>query len=429
MFRVIAQKYYPFTILFTAIISISGYTSLPLGNTYILWLLQVFILGSFLSINRLTFKNNESKRVIFFVKLYIVYNLICIIRGFFVAETYWDLKGLLNNGFALLLPLIALPSMNVNFVLILLRFYLRFTLPLLIFLIPFISNGAVGFFLVPISFLVLFFPIIKGKWKYMILVLSLFVVLLDLAARSNVIKFLLPILFSFMYYFRRSINLNVFKILRIILLAVPLLFLALAISGSFNIFKMNEYVEGDYSKESKNMITGEVYKEDLTADTRTIIYIEVLRTAEKYNTWIFGRSPARGNETEAFAESMLKVTGRKERLGNEVAILNIFTWTGIIGVALFFLVFYYTSYLAIYRSNNVFSKILGLYITFRWSYAWVEDINYFTLTTFMLWLTIGVTISPSIRKKSNQEFIFWVNSFFNKNIYHRYKIYLNNKLN
>jgi hypothetical protein len=205
---------------------------------------------------------------------------------------------------------------------------------------------------------------------------------------------------------------------------LPFIFFFLAVSGTFNIFNMGEYIEGDFKEENINLTTGETTEEDLTADTRSPLYVEVLQTANKYNTWVFGRSPARGNETELFA-SLADITGRQERVGNEVAILNIFTWTGIVGVLLYFFIFYYASYLAINKSNNIFSKIIGVYLSFRWCYAWIEDINYFTLTTFILWITIGMALSSKLRVMKNKEVQLWINSIFKESDYLKYRIYLN----
>jgi hypothetical protein len=152
---------------------------------------------------------------------------------------------------------------------------------------------------------------------------------------------------------------------------------------------------------------------DLKADTRSFIYDEVLSSAKKYNSWLIGRSPARGYDSDSFGEE--DMTGRWERPGCEVAILNIFTWTGIVGVILYLMVFYRASYLAINHSNNTFSKILGLFIAFRWLYAWVEDINYFTLTTVFLWFLIGLCYSKSFRIMTNKEVEYWVQGiFYNK---------------
>lgn len=427
MNKYLLQKYIPFSILFITILTIQPYTTLELiGSTAVIWFLEFILLLAFYLIIPYLKTKEDLTLARKLVVLYLIYNFFSFFRGLFVAEIYWDYKALFNNGFALMLPMVFFGAMNANFVMILLKFYLKYTLPLFLLFFPFISSGAVGFYLVPISFLTLFLPIIKKPWNFRILIISLFVVFFALDARSNVIKFLVPILLSLLYYSKHIIKKNFLNMLRNILFILPFVLFSLGVSGTFNIFKMDEYLGVEAKTESTNVFTGEKKIEDLAADTRTGLYIEVLATANKYNTWVFGRTPARGNETDLFNE-LAEVTGRQERSGNEVAILNIFTWTGLVGVFFYFVCFYYASHLAINRSNNYFSKILGIYLAFRWCYAWVEDINYFTLTTFMLWITVGITASGQMRKMNNQQVVFWINSFFYKKIYYKYITYLKQK--
>src|SRR5690606_8010144 len=112
----------------------------------------------------------------------------------------------------------------------------------------------------------------------------------------------------------------------------------LALTGRFNIFNMEEYISGEYK--TQTLIDGKLEETSLTADTRTLLYQETLTSAIKNNYVWHGRTPARGYESPsfgAFALEQLK-TGKLERFGSEVSILNIFTWTGIIGCILYFLV-------------------------------------------------------------------------------------------
>lgn len=421
-------KYIPFSILLIAVLSVQPYTTLPLiGNTFVSWFLQFLLLFVFYKVIRYIKTDNNHSFVELAIKFYLLYNVVSFVRGVFIAETYWDYKALFGNSLALMLPIAAFLGMNISLVRVLMKSFLKYGLIILALYFPFIAPGAVGFYLVPVSLLSIFLPIIKRPWNFIVTGLSLFVVLLALGVRSNVIKFLIPVLFSLLYYFRSLVGIKVLGIVRTLLFSLPFILFSLAVTGNFNIFKMDEYLGSDLKTERTNSVTGEKTTEDLTDDTRTPLYLEVLATAKKYNTWILGRSPARGNETELFAE-LKKITGRQERQGNEVAILNVFTWTGLVGVFFYFIIFYSASYLALKKSNNYFSKLLGVYLAFRWCYAWVEDINYFTLTTFMLWLTIGLCISRKFRKMNNQEVVLWINSIFHKKSFIQHRIYWNKKL-
>lgn len=397
------SKLIPPIILWISVTSVITYSTLPQVNTYFDWFITAIIVATLIVIPNYSLK----KQNFYLVKLLLSWYIFSIFRGFLIAETYWDWKGLIGNSFALLLPVVALTGSNIYITRSIFKYYLKYTLPLLIILIFFISNGAIGFFLAPLTLLILFLPILRIEWRFIILCLSLYVITNDLAARSNVIKFLLPLLILFFYYFKAFKLTMVMEATRNVLFLTPILLFILAVNGNFNVFKMDDYIKTDLNITTKKL-EGGVKTENLKSDTRTILYVEVLQTASKYNTWWIGRSPARGNESLLFGKDIKKITGRAERLGNEVAILNIFTWSGLIGVILYFLIFYQASYLALNKSNNIFSKMLAIYIAFRWMYAWVEDINYFTSTTFTLWLMIGLCYSSGLRKMSNLEIKLWV---------------------
>jgi len=381
-----------------------------LVNTTFWWSIEALTLIIFLLSKRFFFDkvNAQSMQV---VKWYLVWNVLCSIRGIFVAEVYWDWKSLVENTFALLMPLLAYTATNKQILQSILSFFVRYLLPLFLVFAFLIDYGAFGFYLVPICFILLFLPILTIRWKLIILAYAIVVLVADLTARSNVIKFGIPIVLSLFYYFRLVISNRFYKLIQNILFLAPLIFFGLAVSGLFNVFKIEEYLNVN-TEISKRNPDGEIIDDNLLNDSRTFLYEDVLSTAEKYNTWWIGRSPAKGNETEWFVEA--DITGRGERIANEVAILNIFTWTGIIGVFIFMLIFYKASYLAINHSNNIFSKIIGVFIAFRWLYAWIEDVNNFTLTPFILWLIIGICFSKSFREMTNEEVNYWVQGIFTK---------------
>lgn len=407
----------PLGILLVAISSIATYmeakTGLPVANTTLWWTLQAFVLY-LIYISKKYFFDARQAPAMLFVLLYLWWNIFSFARGVFIAENYWDWKVLVFNGMGLLVPIIAYSATNTALIQSILKYYLKFTLPLFLVFAFLISPDAYGFYLVPISFLMLFFPLLSLRWKLALLAISLFVITADLGARSNVIKFTVPILLSLIYYFRVYLSTMLFERVRKLLFIAPFILFTLAATDTFNIFNMDDYVSSDYTAAEANA-DGEIVAGNLKADTRTFLYVEVLQTAEKYNTWLIGRSPARGNESAWFG--MDDMTGRGERAANEVGILNVFTWTGIVGVLLYCLAFYRASYLAINQSNNTFSQIMGLFVSFRWVYAWVEDINFFTLTTVFLWLLIGLCYSKSFRSMTNKDVEFWVQGiFYNKKV-------------
>ena len=390
-----------------SISSVSPYINI-LSNTVFWWIVQLAIIYLIISCNKHYIKLNLKNY--FFIVFLIILSLTNFIRGCFLADNYWDWKNMINNLMIMLIPLITFTTSSIKFFPILTYHYLKYALPFFFIIVFFIPIDAYGFYLMPVTFFLLFFPILPKKWKIITVLFALTVFFADLTARSNVIKFLLPIFFSFIYYLRNIINKNTFNIIRISLFSIPIILFCLAIAGIFNPFEIDKYAKFDVKKIEVDS-EGNIREAKITDDTRTFIYKEVLETAKRYNTWIFGRSLARGNETQIFKDADL--TGRGERYGNEVLIPNIFTWLGLIGVLIYFLIYYKASYLAIKQSNNIFSVILGIFIAFRWFYGWVEDSSRFSLNTFFLWITIGLCYSKEFRGLNNHEVKLWLTSIFN----------------
>lgn len=400
-------------IVVLAIISVNQWSEFPIGNTYTNWFIYFTISILFLSGMKYYYDSINSKNLLY-VKLYLFWVIICFFRGIFEAENYWDFKSLIQSSLALLLVVSIFIFTNASVIQTLLYKMLFYTLPLFFVLIFIIETQSYGYYLIPISFFALFFPFLSRHWKVTVAVISLFVIFVDFDARSNVIKFLVPILFSFLFYFKRLLKSKVLKIAYMSSFALPIILFVLGITNVFNVFHMDEYIKGTYTE--KKIIAGQVKESDLKADTRTFLYKEVIVSALKNKYILMGRTPARGNDSEhfgLFAFEELK-TGRYERYVNEVSILNIFTWTGVIGVVLYFMIFFKSVYLAIYKSNNFFMKVVGLYVMFRWMYAWVEDFNRFDIMNIVLWMLIAMCYSEQFRNMSDTEFKSWLNSIFKR---------------
>ena len=429
MLEKFSSKIIAFAILPIAVFSVQRYSSFPIGNTFIWWAINLTLLFGFFWQVRYTKIEDEDRRATNLLKWFLVWNAINIFRGIFVAELYWDYKGLTDMGMALLLPMVAFLALDKEKIQLILTFFIKYALPVGLLLLPFLSIGSWGWYLFPISLLMLFLPALPIRGKIIVLIVTIIVALGELSTRSNVIKYGLPIVFLLLFYTSRSfvVSGKIMAFAHKLLLIIPIVFFVLAITGTFEIFKINEYIEGNYVETRKNS-AGEVVEEDLTTDTRTFLYVEVLNSAIKNNYWLIGRSPARGNETVHFAFMGRDTTGRPERLRNEVGILNTFTWTGIVGVILFFLVFAKASFLAVSKSNNIYIKMVGLFIAFRWAYSWVEDYQGFDLNNFVIWLMVGMCFSSSFRKMTDLEFKIWAWGIFERKHYLKYQYYRENGL-
>ncbi len=406
----------PLSIIWITLSSLKGHTVLPIGDTTMGWILQLLILVLFVYTAQFNYK--LKKESMLFVHLYLIWIILSIVRGCFIADNYWDWRNLIDTSFCLLIPLSVHISTNLRLFQGILSFYFKFILPAFVVMAYLITIGSYGFYLVPISFLMLFFPLLRFKWKVIVVLFSILVITIDITARSNVLKFAVPVVLLLIYYFRRFIPIKFIELLRISLFVAPFVFFTLAVTEVFNVFNMDDYIQDDYITVERDK-NGEINESSIKDDTRTFLYVDVLETAKKYNSWLFGRTPARGNESEMFA--IFDKTGRGERQANEVGILNVFNWTGIVGVVLIFLIYFNASYLAVNKSRNTFSKMLGLFISFHWLYAWVEDYESFSLTTFFLWFMIGLCYSRTFRKMTNNDVKIWILGIFEFD--YRKKIY------
>ena len=399
-------KYLPWCLLLITINS-HGQT-LVLGKITFWWIIQFFVLIIFWHV-KTNYSSHTHRKSLKYLEWYIYYVILQFTFGAFISVGYWDWKILVGNTMCLLIPLVAFASNSVSLLKKLFNHYIFYTAPLFLLVQFFIGRDEFGFYLAPFSFFILFFPILTFRWKVLISIIAGYVVFADFGARSNLIKFIVPFLCAFIYYFKQMFTTKIFGFIRLILLLAPFIFFVLVTSGGFNVFNP----QGDNKKEiidKKRDFKGEIVEDDLTADTRTFLYVDVLKTAKKYNSWIFGRSPARGNISESFGGGDMSKSN--ERNGNEVSILNYFVWLGLVGVIFIFILFYQATNLAIHYSNNIFSKIIGIFIAFRWAFAWVEDINNFYIQYIYIWIFIGFSYSENFRKMTDHQMKIWIRGIF-----------------
>lgn len=381
-----------------------------LNNTTVWWAISIFILFVFL-LSRYYFFDKRNDENMLIVWIYLLWNLITIVRGMFVVEIYWDWKGLIGNAMALMLPIVIFSATNKMIVQSLLSYYIKYALPLFLLFAIVIRPDAFGFYLIPVSFLLLFIPALTKRQKIVLLFVAAVVFIADLGARSNVIKFGVPFIILLLYYLRKKIPDKAIETLRLTFFIAPVVLFILGVTGVFNIFNMEEYLKGDYSTIGTDS-EGNRVELNVITDTRTFLYEEVLVSAINNNYWLLGRTPARGNDSFTFGMLEAELTGRYERLANEIGLANVFTWTGIVGVILYLLIFFRASFLAVNRSKNIYARLLGIYVAFRWLYAWIEDVNNFTLNYFMLMIMIGLCFSYTFRNMTDQGVLIWVRGIF-----------------
>ncbi len=411
------NKYFPFLIGILTFFSVDQWSKFVIGNTVTTWLLYfcIYLCVFFIYKNQYLKCISIENRKDIFLKLYLLWIAICIVRGIFVADNYWEYKQLVAGSVALLLPTFIYTFTMPDLVRKTLHFWLIYIFPFFfVYACFFIVPDSYHFFLGPILLLGCFLPIIKGKWKLIIFLLLIMMLVGDLGARSQIIKAAACLMISVAYVLSKFISKKLFSLVFILCFVSPFVLMALAFTGTFNIFNMNDYVDSKYQKESAD-------GSSITSDTRSFIYAEVISSAIEHNYVIQGRTPARGNDTEFFydlasnLQSTHKVKNIKhERHANEVVHTNVFTWTGLIGCILYSILYFISSYRAIFKSKNIFIKLLGLFVAFRWAYGWVEDFNRLDIMNVSLWMMIAMCYSNIFRDMSDYEFKTWVRSVFKK---------------
>ena len=96
-----------------------------------------------------------------------------------------------------------------------------------------------------------------------------------------------------------------------------------------------------------------------------------------------------------------------ERAETESSVLNVFMHFGVFGIIVYMILFFCASYWGIFRANNMYLPILGLYVAFRFLVGWVEDFTRFDLNMFFLWAVVGMCYSPYFREMTDDEFNDW----------------------
>lgn len=305
-------------------------------------------------------------------------------RGLLDCDSTEKLKFVLDYLFALLLSLFVFLPNNLIYYSRWIKYLWKIGWVIALLLIPFNVNHSFYF-----HYLILIIPLWKylTKTKKILIICAIMYSLRFLDPRAHVPKYFIDILlFALPYSFLKD---TIIKLIHPILLLIPIILLFTGIYGIFNPFNMNDYINTDV----KIQQGGETL--DATVDTRTVIYEDVISSAIK-NDYIFtGRNLANGNDS--------RFVFYDQRNTNEASILNHFTKMGLVGVSLYFLLFIYSTYLAIYKSHNHWIKLIGIYLAFRWIIVWIEDPESFSTLYLSIWLMMGICITPNIRKMSDIE--------------------------
>ena len=332
--------------------------------------------------------------------LLVGWNVVTIVRGIYFAENYWDWKMLIfTNMPALLIPLVAFMGYRLCAIKDLLDFIRKyyFIAAFLLLLVVGLPSKII-YLWTPLYFFIIAYKYLPRRERIFIIILVAFLLPADLMARSSLIRVAVSIVIGLSCYWigrhRRIVSLA-----QKVLAVLPFVLFFLALSGDFNIFDMESYMGPGVEVEN---VAGE--KENFMADSRTFLYEECLSSMDRKDSFLFGEGGCGKYYTEAFKNALFGAN----RYASEVGVLNTLLYSGIIGVALYWIVFFIASYKAINDSENILSKMIGLFIIIRWDYFFVEEFTNFNTNYFFLWLMIGMCLTPQFRYMTDEDIREWI---------------------
>ena len=366
----------------------------PIGSTTTWWLIKSII---FLSMFMLWDKTYRPVQII----LWMVLVLASCVAGTFFCRDYWDWKHLVSNVINYSICVAAMLACVPEALQKVLSFLYKHIWVLFFLFVFFLPSKGIAKFLLPFTFLALFYPLLNSKYSKLVWLAFLITIIFGIQSRSDVIRFLFCLAIGIW-----SIRHDVVRIAKrwywVFFLFSFVLF-TLAAKGKFNVFKIGD--DSSLIADENNRIS--------TADTRTMLYEEVISTVLDRSAMWFGCTPARGYYSEWMIRNndQSNIMGDMhygERGNSESSVLNVFLHFGIIGIVVYLLLFWRASFLGIFRANNRYVPVIGLYVAFRFMMGWVEDFTSFDMNMFLLWTMIGICYSPYFREMTDDEFEEWI---------------------
>ena len=335
---------------------------------------------------------------------FIIYISIINLYGIAVAENYWEYKALITNlpkYYSIAITIWVSTYFNI-FILYRKSFYMLLLAAITCFLISKSYS-----FIYSLAFAFPIFLLLKAKSgqfrikDYIVFALYLLCIFTYSSIQRIDILKILFVLVSFIFVKKLLLlNANRLKYIAFSFLLLPFVLFYTGVTGIFNPFQMEDYIKGDYS--TTRVENGELVEEELTADTRTSLYVDIFSTLDSHDSWILGRTPAKGYEC-AYIDFGNFYTGITERNASEVGLLNITLHYGIIGFILYSAIFIYGIWLALFRSENRHCKLMALYVSFIFFISWIWQPPQLSVFYFFDMCMLGLCYSPSFRSYTDKE--------------------------
>ena len=347
----------------------------------------------------------------FLYKALIYWFVLQLIRGFVIADSYWEYKFLLESSFTFtFIGLTFFLGKDLNISRFIIRKHLFVVIPLALILLPityiFAASPVFPRIAIPVTIWILLIPYLKHKWKIIFLFILTILVFSDLAFRTGLIKIIISVLLL-AYSYTGFLKFNRVKsILFIIILVMPPVMLISAITGGLNVFE--EFSSNDnlsYEVEEAGTMTKQ------NSDTRTFLYVEVLNDLVKTDNVILGKSPSQGYKSNYFANSSGAKNGY--RFASEVHALNLLLHFGLVGFLLMLSLTVMVAYYGVFKSNNRLAIILGFLLLSRYLLFFIEEFTRFNFNFYFFWLIMGLVASKPFRDMDDSQIKLWIRGGLN----------------
>jgi hypothetical protein len=341
-----------------------------------------------------------------FIKLFLVYNIIVFVRGIVDVQSSQDYKVLLQSGLvtSLFLPLVIQFSAYKNTIIIVFKSFLSYGLMLcsIMYFMP-VNSGPLGFnaYISPITIILLFSPYLTKKYRPIIYLLVLISFFHDFSNRANLLNILVSVLMLFTYLIsKKKMTILLLKVISILLLISPIVFFGLGITGIFNVFTIGKLLPEYSLAVKKKNVTQELF-----VDSRTSIYLDVFKQL-KHDKMIFiglgGSGKTKTALTEVIDADYDKIY-KEGRRGTESGMLNMIQTGGLIGGLIYYFLFFTASYYGVFKSKNWFCVLLGVWLSYKCFFSFIEDPLSFSISSLFLFFSIGVCLNKNFRQLSDTE--------------------------
>lgn len=338
-----------------------------------------------------------ARRVYIFL---IFWSAIVVIRGFSLSFQDWITNfGNVYMALAWLTPILIIAGQKIeNWKIVFKSIFFMFKLMLLsMFFLPFYVGGKLPtewtWLVRPVNFFIII-GINRFKFDYRVLIYTAILIYLILAVQTQQrIEFIYLFLASF---FILIDSFKQIKIKRSLMRFILIGFLILL----FLVFT--------YGYENINLLANKIIE---FQDSRTFLFTEIAKDLKGIETFV-----GRGSLGTYYSEFFERVTNYYHRMGNtgwrgddpirittEVGYLQMILKGGFLLLLLNLFLMIYSSYVALFKSNNRFVKRLGLYILIITILSLISFRPAFTPTFIILWIAIGTVLNKKNRMFSNKE--------------------------